>query len=636
RYAANENVLILGYQNGNIDLLSQNGIANIDLVKEQNLLQDKAISAISLYNGLAYLATDFGIVVVDLSRQVLEEVYREIGPDGQQPEVYSTHVFNDSIFAVTSLGFQSAPLATGANLLDFNNWIHLDTPIDLTKIAGSVELMILSDDETVYRYEEGVFTVVTDDLTNIEKIAIQPDETITAIASGIGYRIAEGAPVPIINEGSSNLKDVLIIGNITWLADSVEGLRQLSAGNFQSLIPNGPFSDRIQHLVFQDSGVFAFGPYRNSAFEPLSRQGYSFYSEGLWNEINTSVFTNPNDISGSYLLSYNSGIQLRTGNERLTGTPFTTNNPSGDIILTAIEQDGEDLWVANYNSDLPLHKLSADGNWQSFDLSGQAEDITRLAVSGLVWIETRSSSGITAFNPDTEDITIINQNNSDLPSSTINDLVIDLDDELWIATNAGVAFIPSASAEFSNFNAVIKPIYENNFLFRDEVINCIAVDPGNRKWIGTNTGAWLLEEAGESLVVRFTESNSPLPSNTVLEIAINSESGEVFFITEKGMVSYRSDASQSTEVHSDVRIFPNPVRPGFSGLVGFSGLATDVRLKITDVSGKLIREIEANGGGASWNLRDLNGNRAQTGIYLVFSADREGVETYVGKLAVVN
>jgi hypothetical protein len=50
----------------------------------------------------------------------------------------------------------------------------------------------------------------------------------------------------------------------------------------------------------------------------------------------------------------------------------------------------------------------------------------------------------------------------------------------------------------------------------------------------------------------------------------------------------------------------------------------------------LIYETASSGGTASWDVRDYNGRRAASGIYLVFSSNNDGTDTFVGKIAVIN
>ena len=118
-------------------------------------------------------------------------------------------------------------------------------------------------------------------------------------------------------------------------------------------------------------------------------------------------------------------------------------------------------------------------------------------------------------------------------------------------------------------------------------------------------------------------------------MTIDPKSGQVFFTTPNGIASFRSDATEGSATHENVRIYPNPVEPNFNGLIVIEGIVNNALLKLTDVSGKLVREIQANGSTATWNGRDLNGARVQTGVYLVFSSNRDGSETFVGKIVVI-
>jgi hypothetical protein len=220
--------------------------------------------------------------------------------------------------------------------------------------------------------------------------------------------------------------------------------------------------------------------------------------------------------------------------------------------------------------------------------------------------------------------------NGGLPSSAVRAIAIDRDGYIWVGTDEGVAYF------FSETDDAIKPLFEGRFLLRDETITAIEVDGGNRKWIGTERGVWLFSPEGETLIHNFTTDNSPLLSNMIYDIEIADETGEVFFATDKGLLSYRADATTSDAGFRELKIFPNPVTSDFSGSVGITGLATDAIVKITDVSGQLIWQTQANGGSATWNVRDYNGRRAATGIYLVFAATADGSESVVGKIAVVD
>jgi hypothetical protein len=222
-----------------------------------------------------------------------------------------------------------------------------------------------------------------------------------------------------------------------------------------------------------------------------------------------------------------------------------------------------------------------------------------------------------------------------LPSSTVTAMAIDTEDDAWIGTSNGIANFPSASFPFNSFGASI-PIFQNGFLFEDEPINAVMTDGGDRIWVGTNEGVWVLSKDLSEVVHRFTSENSPLPNNQVISLTYEGESGEVFVLTAKGLVSFRSASSKAELVHSStIKVFPNPARVGYDNVVGITGLARNANVRITDTTGRLVKELSANGGTASWALDSFQNSRVNPGIYLIFSSTADGTDTMVGKIAVL-
>jgi hypothetical protein len=209
---------------------------------------------------------------------------------------------------------------------------------------------------------------------------------------------------------------------------------------------------------------------------------------------------------------------------------------------------------------------------------------------------------------------------------------------MWVGTDKGVVVFDNPTAVFSgkNFDAYT-PIFERRRLLGNETITSIAIDGGNRKWIGTKNGIFLFSTDGTELINNFNEKNSPLPSNEISYITAEPNTGEVYIRTSKGMVSYRGTATEGSSKQDEnaVKVFPNPVRPDFEGQIGIEGLVENAFVKITDVAGNLVYETRANGGTAVWNGKTLAGGRVETGIYLIFSANKKGEETLVSRLAVV-
>ena len=167
----------------------------------------------------------------------------------------------------------------------------------------------------------------------------------------------------------------------------------------------------------------------------------------------------------------------------------------------------------------------------------------------------------------------------------------------------------------------------------------IAIDGGNRKWIGSNgNGVYLISADNTEQIHHFTKENSNLLSNKVVSIAINHTTGEVFFATDEGLCSYMSDATEPHEnIHEDnVYAYPNPVEPGYTGLITVVGLSSDADVMILTSNGKLVAHGRSNGGTFTWDGRDMQGRRVASGIYMVATATNTGEKGVVTKIAIVN
>jgi len=203
-----------------------------------------------------------------------------------------------------------------------------------------------------------------------------------------------------------------------------------------------------------------------------------------------------------------------------------------------------------------------------------------------------------------------------------------------------VFYNPSAIFSGSNFDAQQILIQEGDYgqyLLSEEKIKCITIDGANRKWIGTEkSGVFLLSEDGTEEIHHFTAENSPLFFNNIVDIAVNPENGEVFIGTEKGLISYRSDATTGMITQNETHVYPNPVRESYNGPIAINGLVTNANIKITDIDGNLVFEDFARGGQAIWNGKNKNGDRASTGVYLVFSTDVNGLEKMVSKILFIH
>lgn len=300
---------------------------------------------------------------------------------------------------------------------------------------------------------------------------------------------------------------------------------------------------------------------------------------------------------------------------------------------------------------------SPEGEWADLGMNcGQNTALTiDIDQNGYLWVlhGDNTSGAVTVIDPmgtpmDPSDdrCRTITSSNSNIPASIVRSIAVDLQGVVWIGTNEGVILFECGNDVFNAQNCPGRlPVATaddfGGFLLQTEEIQSITVDGGNRKWISTSGGAYLLSDDGEDQLLFFDAGNSPLLDNNVRDIAIDPGTGTVFFGTELGIISYRGNATSAGRTfREDLVVFPNPVEPGYEGPIAIQGLSRDARVKITDLSGKLIDEGTAIGGQYVWNGQDYNGRRVQTGVYLVFASSNirfsgENAESAVGKIVFI-
>lgn len=237
-----------------------------------------------------------------------------------------------------------------------------------------------------------------------------------------------------------------------------------------------------------------------------------------------------------------------------------------------------------------------------------------------------------------------------LPGTKVFSIVQDLDGEIWLGTDEGVGVIYTPQNVFEGqagtYDAQQIKVQVGGYvqyLLETETVTAIAVDGDNRKWMGTDrAGVYLLSADGTEEILHFTEENSPLYSNTIVDIEINGKTGEVFFGTDRGIISYKSTATEGEKTFDHVLVYPNPVREGYNGTIAISGLVEYTDIKITDITGTLIfatrvdKNSSGRGGQAIWDGKNFDGRKASTGVYLVFATDDQGNEKMVTKILFIN
>jgi ligand-binding sensor domain-containing protein len=449
-------------------------------------------------------------------------------------------------------------------------------------------------------------------------------------------------------------------GSLWYCTGFGGGAIKLIPGSEIAFEPNGPISNSVFAMSKKGNYLFTSGGGVTNTFgNAYNPAGFYIYNNFRWNSnpaspFNTGLydytFVHFNSVTEKlYLATHTNGMLeftngIATNRFDDNNAPFFRDPGSGFIRISGVANDKEgNLWVNNFGAEKPL-LVYKSGTWTGIKVT-ESSSLKALVIddNDYKWMIVQGN-GILVYNDnktpgnDLDDRSIRLTTSNGLITNDVLSLQVDQNGYVWIGTTQGLNVVTNTSDIF------VKPkidrfIIEQNgstgYLLGEETINDICVDGGNRKWFATNNGVFLVEPNGQEVLVKYTADNSPLPDNRVYCIGQVSNSGEVFFGTDAGIASYRSDATDADEKFKKIKIYPNPVRPGYSGLVTIEGLAKNAEIRITDATGMLIYQTKANGGTATWPCTKLDGSKPESGVLYVFGINEEGTETSMGKFVFI-
>ena len=633
-YDKENKIVIIAYNNTNIDLIKNESVVNITDIKLKDIFGEKKINSIYINNGIAYLSCSFGLVLLDLEKEEVKETYK-IGEGGNFVGINDCAINDTSVFAATTDGFYYANV-NSSSLFNFNTWVKHPN------YSGEIRDITITPLELIVNVGNSMFVRYFNNTT------IQTSDT------AIHLELDNSSQLTLTSSNFIKLQDVIIDNdNVLWIADSVNSLMKFENLTYHSTIkPNGPSSNSIGKInIINDNLTLLHNQEKNSISES------SDMIEWTANNYNTNIISSVK-IGNQTFYGSSSNSLISVENNIVTNYSFqNTNNviDSNENIVSLLTDTDNNLWGAKSHSYFPLFCKTNQDEWIGFSMpfvANQTTEIGEIIIDdyGQKW-GIRINNGLFVYNDnntlsdksDDQFIKITTEiDNGNLPNNSVYCLANDLEGNIWVGTKEGVCVFYSPSSVFSgyNFDAQQIIVEENGFgqyLLNAEIVYTIAIDGGNRKWIGTlGSGLFLLSEDGTEEIFHFTDENSPLLSNTILDIEINHETAEVFIATDKGLISFRSDATQSAQHPNDLHIFPNPVRESYNGIITINGLSYESNVKITDVSGNLVFETNSEGGTAVWNGSDINNNRVSTGVYLVLSSDKYGEEKSIGKILFIH
>jgi Two component regulator propeller len=690
RYNKDNDNLLIVYKTNAIDLMKPDGSVVLlnDIKNNLNIIGEKTINNVFFSRDTAYLACSFGVVKLNMKRnEFISTTFTKL-------KVTGVSVLNNQIYAATEGGIYTIINDPKNNISDFKQWRKLDvgdgfpTQYRASNICTFNNKLYFDVNDTLCVLQNNrPLSIRHEKDYKVKFLTAEGTNLIVGLVCGTfcdskSFMMDKSDKITFFN---TNCNDRITSAEedskgTVWFGDEYSGYRFSNdiKSNCGVAVFNSMEFSTASDIVTTDSTVYVAAGGTDGVAGLFNPLGFAKYKDGKWRTYNRGtdriltdnaadldflrIALHPNQ--KKYYVGTLSGGVVEVENDNITKV-FNEKNSAlrGDLSSLSNERVGGlafdksgNLWVSNSGAAEPIVVLKPDGKWLSMGGVPVGSNRTFQVVidsSNNKWFAA-GASGILVFNEgktvdDRGDDKLRFLDNGTLPkelqSARIICMAVDIEGRVWVGTTNGVAYYECGNDPF-NARCIGRLVVSGlggigEYLLREKVVNTIAIDGANRKWFGTTSGIFVQSPDGRDEVLKFNTENSPLLSNNVTAIDIRQSTGEVFIGTDKGLMSYRSDAIRGLEFNKESAAFayPNPVRPDYTGPIAIKGLARDANVKITDVNGNIVFETRALGGQAIWQGNDFNGRRVASGVYLVFATNTinsEADDAIVTKILFIN
>lgn len=695
-YSQKYKSLIIVREDGDIDLLySQAKYTNISGLKDVIENIDKTVNNIYVYDDYAYLSTNFGLFVINLKKEEVKEsiivrypFYTTAIYNGKLYAVTSKGVIRTDLNSnIQNIGgWEQVSLSSAYS---GSNYLFSDTEIRQLMDFDN-KLVFIVPGRAFYSYDETIVNKI--DLEWENPYTMTKRGSALTITQYYGFTVLndlnsktyihtpDWVNKNYVNQDKDN-------ANTFWLAIPNKNLSSIKINTEDKTFeltksgikPIGPLSNYPYFMSFESDKLIVTGgkvggdnywfPGRLSEFG--NNKWYNYDKTAIDEATGAESFdyvsaaVDPFDAEHIFVCSWGPGI-LEFKNKECIKLYNNLNSPLSVVNGTNVRTNGArfdsqgNFWALNRHTNQPI-KVIKKGTSTLLSLDYPAlYDISTRETAIMIdkynnkWISTCggtpyifiiNENGTIENTADDKTKLTTNFYSQDGDKLSIGDLFVlkeDLNGNIWVGTNIGLYVIYNSSQIFSKdliLNKIKIPRNDGtntaDILLDGVSIRCMAIDGGNRKWIGTLAGLYLVSANGQETIQHFTMENSILPSNSIISLAIDNKTGVVYIGTEAGIVSYKGEAIEGAESYSNVYAFPNPVDPDYQGAVTITGLMSNSTVKITDVKGNLINQGTSIGGQYIWNGKNVKKERVETGVYLVFGSTEDGKSGVVTKVMVV-
>lgn len=522
-YSEQNKCFVLTKTDGIIEILYEDkSYATIPYLKNTTQNIDKKINSIFIDGNEAYIAANFGFIIINIKKKEIKESGIFNIP------FYSITSWNDKLYAATADGVYS--IDKKDNLIDFSKWKL--TPIseyystdsnsfedkDIRQVTTfNDNLIALIPNRSVYFLPDASTTQLLINDNTIQCVNINDNQRLIINGKNKVWDYKTINDPTVIN--ITDLAYIIPNGNTTdeyWLSSEGNNLSLIKRSNNgydfvdgkRWLKPNGPASNHPFSLTFSDDQlVISGGGYTNiNTAESGIGANISIYKNSGWTNIfsgdiddqagtNTFDFiyainepSKPNHIFAS---SWKSGLYEFNGSTLINN--FNEQNSPIEEIVEETE-DGElyratrvgktvfdknkNLWVLNSRANNVIKIYDAKGEWTSLNYPEISEKEVKTNARSIIidknnykWISSigGGSAYIFVINDNGTPLNISNhktklinsfkdQNGKDLEIRGIYEIAEDNVGNMWIGTDIGPFTIKTKDILSSNNNVSLSKI----------------------------------------------------------------------------------------------------------------------------------------------------------------------------------
>ena len=672
-YNPDTKIALIGYKSGNLDVVTEDGVTYVvDIPLSQSYTGSKVINHISINGDKAVISVGYGVSIFDLTKKEFGDTCFFFNGTSYVSALESV-IKDNTVYSVTNSGIKSHPLNVTFSV--YTSWVT--TTGNYLQIEANSIFALANATKVYFGANINSLTAIADTFVKVKDIKLQAQNIVVTDQTKVYVYNLSGSLQKTF-DANEELNTAYIVNNKLYSGSKFSGIFDESKNSYK---PDGPYSNTSYKISLLNDNIWiAPGGLQDYYISLYPDLGYYHYDGSKWvypeyfknstfkwnilsvkpnpANINEVFFTNHSTRSGEqgiYKMNKDTFIKAYVKNDvnAFLRRPVSLEYDEKNQLFCTVGYVDAD---PNNTNTLSMGYYYYNSNSDDFGLVTPYEGYPRvntvISKEGVLWMTSPyfQNGGMMGYKYNytpgqtSDDASLILKINNGLPSDIVTCANLDARGDLWIGTFLGLRILSNASSSIGGGqNVKVEPIIitQNGIgeeLFKDSKIMSIEVDSGNQKWVSVDGGGvFYLSSNGENTIQHFTSVNSPLPSDIVTDIKVDSKTGKVYFATGDGVVVYQGDVLNVTSNFGNVKVYPNPVITSqFRGNVKITGLAEKTNIRITDAAGNVVHSAVARGGYYEWNLNNQRGARVASGIYFVLMTNEDATDKATAKIAVVN